>query len=100
MIKNPLEEKVRGWWFPIFLVELYESRTINAEEFLLLGKINSFADCRVSNRWLAEWWGAKTPQWVSHTLNKLQKMGLIRLKFFRDGRRRIRTCFTGEEGWY
>ncbi len=94
-----LKEKVRGWWFPIFLVDLYESRVINAEELLLLGKINSIEKCWASNSWLASWWGDKSPRWVSYTLHKLEEMKLLKIIYSASGRRRIRTCFEGDEGY-
>lgn len=95
---NEPKEKVRGWWYPIFLINLYESRVINAEEFMLLGKINSFTECQVNNKWLAEWWG-KSPHWTSDVLSKLRKMGLLRIKITGSGKRLIETCFKGDEGW-
>lgn len=93
----------RGWWYPQFLVELYESGEINGEELILIGKINSFRECRVSNKWLANWWG-KTPRWVSRTLARLRELGLIFIEIEWDEsrtiqKRLIHTCFQGDEGY-
>jgi len=77
------EEYNRGWYFPISLVRLYEAGTINAEEMMLLGKINSLCHpekgCWASNQWLADWWG-KTAHWVSRSIARFKDLELIVVK--------------------
>lgn len=102
-MKTPQDEggelEQRGWWYPQFLVDLYASRSISAEEFLLLGKINSYKKCWIGNRALGKWWGGKSLHWVSRSLSKLQEKGLIKVTETDRGDRLISTCFAGDEGY-
>lgn len=88
--------KIRYWAYPVSLIRLYETDVINAEEVMLLGKINTYEKCYASNKYLAAWWKNKSHNWVSTSLKKLEKLGVITCEY--SGKRRlIRTCFDGEE---
>lgn len=82
--ENP-KEHTRGWWFPIELVRLFENRTINSAQLILLGKINSLQNskrgCYASNRWLGDWWG-KGGNWVSKNISQLEELGLVEVRLF------------------
>lgn len=74
-------EHYRGTYLPVELIRLYEAGTLNAEEVLLLAKIDALQDpkrggCWASNGWLGVWW-KKTPRWVSSTVQKFEKLGLV-----------------------
>ena len=98
-----LREVSRGWYFPVCLTRLYEKRTLNAEEMMLLGKINSLCHykkgCWATNTYLANWWGKK-PNWVSITISKFSRMGLIVTSTRRiptGTERVIRVTFQGDD---
>ena len=80
----------RGWYLPISLITLYEKGIINAEDLMLLGKINSLCHpkkgCWATNSYLARWW-KKTPDWVSSRISRFQKLGLIEVNG--DGKNRV-----------
>src|SRR5581483_7605781 len=95
---EPGKEVVRGWWFPVFLIEYYDEGKITEAEFMLLGKINSFDDCRASNRWLGKWWGNRVPKYVSQAIQKLKGLGLLKVKVDKYGHRHMETCFKSDEG--
>lgn len=97
------EDKPRGWYIPPPIRRMFEDRILNAEEVLLLTKIDALQDekyggCWASNRWLAKWWG-KSPLWVSQTVAKFKELKLIKTKFFvkkRKTRRVIKVLFQGD----
>lgn len=99
------KEQNRGWFFPVVVVRMYEKGHINAEEMMLLGKINALVDekkgCWASNSYLSKWWG-KTTQHVSRTIAKFEELGIIKSyikKIEKQGTRRtIWTCFQGDRG--
>lgn len=71
-------------------MRLYESAAINAEEVLLFSKIDALQDpkfggCWASNTWLANWWH-KSDRWVSLSIGKLHKLGLVRIIQKESGR--------------
>jgi hypothetical protein len=86
----------RGIYIPIGVWKLFEERVLNAEQIILLGKINTLQDpergCWASNAWLAEWWG-KSIRWVSKSISLFQKLGLVEYTFSKKGERQIRVTF-------
>lgn len=93
------QEVPRGWFFPVHLISLYQEETINAEELMLLGTVNSLQKaklgCVASNRWLAKKWN-KTRDHVSGTISKLTKLGLIICEYDENSHRRIFVTFAGD----
>lgn len=92
----------RGWYFPVSLVRLYEAGQINAEQMMLLGKINTLQHpkrgCYASNQWLAKWWG-KHATWVSENIGQFVEMGLVSVRLrTKKGRteRQIRVTYAGD----
>jgi len=94
--ENGEAEHEQGWYFPPSIVCLYRQGEINAEEMMLLGKINALCHgsgrCWASNKWLGEWW-AKHPIWVSRCVSKFHKLGLITIKIKEGYQREIRVDF-------
>jgi hypothetical protein len=107
------EDQSQGWWIPLPVHALYEvwdqqkqertgSRILNAEEVMLLSKLNALQSakhggCYASNHWLARWWD-KSENWVSQTLSKFKDLELIQITHTPSGRRIIQTVFSGGEG--
>lgn len=92
-------EHYRGTFLPVELIRLYESRTINAEEVLLLSKLDALQDpkrggCWASNEYLAGWWG-KSGRWVSETISKFEELGLVRTSQVEHGDRIIKVLSGG-----
>jgi hypothetical protein len=87
-------EHYRGTFLPVELVRLYEDGTLNAEEIMLLTKIDALQDpekgCWASNEYLGAWW-RKSGRWVRETVSKFEKLGLVEVTQFGDGKRSIRT---------
>lgn len=86
-------EHYRGTFLPVELIKLYESGTLNAEEVLLLAKIDALQDpkaggCWASNQYLGKWWG-KSDRWVSSTVAKFQQLKLVEVVQLGDGKRII-----------
>ncbi len=90
------KDKFRGWFIPLQVCRLFESRTLNAEEILLLVKIDCLQDeengdvCWASNDYLGRWWG-KSGRWVRSTTAKFEKLGLIKITQLGDGRRHLKS---------
>lgn len=86
-----MKKKLTLSYFPLVFFQLYENKELNAEETMLLAKINMMQNlekgCFASNRWLGKWWG-KHPTWVSKAINKFKKMGLVEVKLFTKGKNR------------
>lgn len=94
-----IEEKRRCWTFPVCLIIAYEQELINAEELMLLGKINALCDvregCFARNSYLAKWWN-KSEVHVSRTISKFEELGFIEIS--REERKRtIRVTFQGDQ---
>lgn len=86
-------EHYRGTFLPVELIKLYESGSLNAEEVLLLAKIDALQDpkaggCWASNQYLGKWWG-KSDRWVSYTVAKFQQLKLVEVVQLGDGKRII-----------
>jgi len=100
------EEQPRGWFIPLEVKILYDDtnsdgsrnqpRVLNAEEMMLLSKINALCKrkkgCTASNRWLSVWWG-KSRNWVSCSILKFEKLGLVKVVRLPGNRRSLRTTF-------
>lgn len=91
------EERNRGWYFPKALLKLYNDRTLNAEDMMLLGKINALVPCFASNAYLAKWWG-KDSRHVSRTIKRFIDLGLIRSEVKVKAYGTHRTLFTTFQG--
>lgn len=64
---------------------------------MLLIKIDALQDpkwggCWASNAWLGNWW-SKSVVWVSNTVSKLQKLGLVETSQVGHGKRIIKTIY-------
>lgn len=99
MFENEPQEYTRGWYFPIALIKLYEAGHVNDAELMLLGKINSLCHpekgCWATNQYLAEWW-ERDSTWVSATITKFRKLGLVKLQIEDGNRRTIFVTFQGD----
>jgi hypothetical protein len=78
-----------GWFIPVEIIRLYESRQIKIKSMILLALIDSLCKngegCYASNEWLAEYMQV-TPGWVQGMLSELRRMGLLETKQ-RNGRK-------------
>ena len=98
------KEVSRGWYFPASLIHLWETGIINAEQMMLLGKINALQTkergCWASNAWLGKW-SNKHPRHVSRSVSYLQKLGLVKIKLIpkanNSTERQIRVTFQPDE---
>lgn len=93
-----MENHYRGTFLPVELIKLYEAGILNAEEILLLAKIDALQDptkggCWATNGYLAVWW-KKSPRWVSSSVSKFQSLGLASVIQKGDGERVIKTSLT------
>jgi hypothetical protein len=78
------QEQNQNWVFPRCLTRLYENRTIEADEMMLLGKIDAFHNldkggCFATNFFFSKWWG-KSESVVSRAITKLRRLGLLETK--------------------
>jgi len=97
------EDNPRGRNIPPPIWRMYEDHKLIAEEVMLLIKIDALQDeryggCWATNRYLGKWWN-KTSHWVSETVAKFKKMGLVEVKLFPKGRktrRVITVLFHGD----
>lgn len=79
-----------GWWIPAYAIELFEDRTINAKELILLATVHSYVEkgegCFASNRFLGEKIRVQESQ-IKKMISHLKELGLLMSSGF-DGRRR------------
>ena len=84
------EKKCTGWWIPIYVVELFQSKEINKGELLLLATIHSLSKtdegCFASNKYLGGQIGTGESQ-VCEMIGHMKKLNLIQQVKF-DGRSR------------
>ena len=93
------QEVNRGWFFPISIVRMLEKGIINAEQFVLLGKINALCDekkgCWASNRWIGQQLD-KSSDHVSRMVSQLVELELIEVKVLEGNRRTIWPLFQDD----
>lgn len=88
---------------PVHVIRLYEDRTLNAEEMMLLSKIDALQDpkrggCFASNGYLSDWW-KKSHTWVSKSISRFEKLGLVKTQKKNRGNRLIVSLLAIEQNF-
>lgn len=85
------KKQFTGWWIPAYVIELFEDRTINAKELILLATIHEFVHrgkgCFASNEYLGNLVHVAEEQ-VRRMISHLKELGLV-----------VQTGFDGRKRW-
>lgn len=84
------KDRRKGFWIPIEIYSLWESREIDTGEMMLLTKIWYLSDtkhgCFASNQWLAEWFRCSTTK-MTRLIRRFIKRQLLVAQYKKIGQR-------------